>query len=63
MSTQDANVVVPSVEEPIRIGIRQSLTGTMCHSETSVADAILLAVEELWGLSQIAMKTRKHQLR
>ena len=46
-STQDAIVVVPPSGEPIRIGILQSLTGTMGHSGTSVADATLLAVEEL----------------
>lgn len=33
--------------EPIRIGILHSLTGTMGHSGSSVADATLLAVDEL----------------
>ena len=46
-NTQDAIVVVPPAGEPIRIGILQSLTGTMGHSGASVADATLLAVEEL----------------
>jgi urea transport system substrate-binding protein len=46
-STQDAIAVAPPSGEPIRIGILHSLTGTMGHSGTSVADATLLAVEEL----------------
>ena len=33
--------------EPIRVGILHSLTGTMGHSGSSVADATLLAVDEL----------------
>mgnify|MGYP005839153593 CR=1 FL=1 len=33
--------------EPIRVGILHSLTGTMSISERSVADAALLAIEEL----------------
>ncbi len=33
--------------EPIRIGILHSLTGTMGHSGSSVADATLLAIDEL----------------
>jgi len=33
--------------EPIRVGVLHSLTGTMAISEKSVADATLLAIEEL----------------
>jgi urea transport system substrate-binding protein len=34
-------------EAPIKIGVLHSLTGTMAISETSVADATLLAIEEI----------------
>jgi len=33
--------------QPIRVGVLHSLTGTMAISETSVADATLLAIEEI----------------
>ncbi len=34
-------------EPPIRVGVLHSLTGTMAISETSVADATLLAIEQI----------------
>lgn len=46
-NTSDASALVPPAGEPIRIGILHSLTGTMGHSGSSVADATLLAVDEL----------------
>lgn len=45
-SSNVASLIPPS-GEPIRIGILHSLTGTMGHSGSSVADATLLAVDEL----------------
>lgn len=45
-SSNAAALATPS-GEPIRVGILHSLTGTMGHSGSSVADATLLAVDEL----------------
>ena len=33
--------------EPIKIGVMHSLTGTMAISETSLRDAVLMAVDEI----------------
>jgi urea transport system substrate-binding protein len=33
--------------EPVKIGILHSLTGTMAISETSLRDAVLMAVDEI----------------
>ena len=40
-------VITPPTGEPIRVGILHSLTGTMAHSESPVADATLLAIDEI----------------
>jgi urea transport system substrate-binding protein len=40
-------VITAPSGEPIRVGILHSLTGTMAHSESPVADAALLAIDEL----------------
>jgi urea transport system substrate-binding protein len=39
--------ITPPTGEPIRVGILHSLTGTMAHSESPVADATLLAIDEI----------------
>ena len=39
--------ITPPTGEPIRVGILHSLTGTMAHSESPVADATLLAIDEM----------------
>ncbi len=39
--------IVHGQQEPIQIGVLHSLTGTMAISETSLRDAVLLAVEEI----------------
>ncbi len=41
------SVAAPPSGEPIKIGVLHSLSGTMADSESPVADAALLAVEEL----------------
>lgn len=46
-NTSSAAAIATPTGEPIRIGILHSLTGTMGHSGSSVADATLLAVDEL----------------
>ncbi|MEX1039985.1 MAG: transporter substrate-binding protein [Pirellulaceae bacterium] len=43
----EASAIVPPSGEPIRIGILHSLTGTLGNSGSSVAEATLLAVDEL----------------
>ncbi|MEX0677911.1 MAG: transporter substrate-binding protein [Pirellulales bacterium] len=40
-------LITPPTGEPIRVGILHSLTGTMAHNESAVADATLLAIHEL----------------
>jgi urea transport system substrate-binding protein len=46
-SASGAGTVVPPTGEPIRIGILHSLSGTMTNSESAVADATLLAIDEV----------------
>jgi urea transport system substrate-binding protein len=47
-NSENSSGVVGAVSaEPIRIGILHSLTGTMANSGSSVADATLLAVDEI----------------
>lgn len=48
-STDDGTAagIVPPSGAPIRIGILHSLSGTMANSESSVADAALLAVDRI----------------
>ncbi|MEW4488540.1 transporter substrate-binding protein [Thalassoglobus sp. JC818] len=43
----DTAAITPPQGEPIRIGLLHSLSGTMSQSESPVADAALLAIEEL----------------
>jgi urea transport system substrate-binding protein len=42
-----AAALVATAEEPVKIGVLHSLSGTMAISETSCKDATLLAVEEI----------------
>jgi urea transport system substrate-binding protein len=42
-----ASGILPPSGDPIRIGILHSLSGTMANSESSVADAALLAVDRI----------------
>ena len=44
---RDAPLVVAPEGEPIKVGILHSLTGTMAGSESPVADAALLAIDQL----------------
>jgi urea transport system substrate-binding protein len=46
-NTSGSAAIAPPSGEPIRIGILHSLTGTLGHSGSSVADATLLAIDEL----------------
>ena len=43
----NATAIAPPSGEPIRVGVLHSLTGTMGNSGSSVADATLLAVDEI----------------
>jgi len=43
----DESVIVLDTDNPIKIGVLHSLSGTMAISESVVVDAVLLAVEEI----------------
>ncbi|HWL11116.1 MAG TPA: transporter substrate-binding protein [Planctomicrobium sp.] len=46
-SSEEATSLVLTGEDPIRIGLLHSLSGTMASSEMQVVDAVMLAVDEL----------------
>jgi urea transport system substrate-binding protein len=46
-ATEATRAVPPQVGEPIKVGILHSLTGTFASTETAVADATRLAIDEI----------------